>query len=183
VHVLDLAPLDGSDPAENLAAVEREIAAHDPRLAGLPRILALSKADLVPAGEADQAREAWEDRVGDAVILTSSVTGEGLDAVATELVRRLPPKEDVEAEAPVAYKVFRPGTGRDFDVRRMGDGAFRVTGEGIDRLIARHDIGNPDALEYLEQRLESLGVRRALEAAGFEPGDDVEIGGVVFELE
>jgi len=183
VHVLDLAPLDGSDPAENFAAVEREIAAHDPRLAGLPRILALSKADLVPAGEADEAREAWEERVGDAVILTSSVTGEGLDAVATELVRRLPPKEDVEAEAPAAYKVFRPGTGRDFDVRRIGDRAFRVTGEGIDRLIARHDIGNPDALEYLEQRLESLGVRRALEAAGFEPGDDVEIGGVVFELE
>src|SRR3954452_20711680 len=183
VHVVDLAPLDGSDPAENFAAVEREIAAHDPRLAGLPRILALSKADLVPAGEADQAREAWEDRVGDAVILTSSVTGEGLDAVATELVRRLPPKEDVEAEAPVAYKVFRPRTGRDFDVRRTGDGAFRVTGEGIARLTARHDIGNPDALEYLEQRLESLGVRRAVEAAGSEPGDDVEIGGVVFELE
>src|SRR3954452_25249462 len=118
VPVLDLAPLDGSDPAENYATVERAIAAHDSRLAGLPRILALSKADLVPAGEADQAREAWEDRVGDAVILTSSVTGEGLDAVATELVRRLPPKEDVEAEAPVAYKVFRPRTGRDFDVRR-----------------------------------------------------------------
>jgi GTPase len=26
-------------------------------------------------------------------------------------------------------------------------------------------------------------VIRALEAAGFEPGDDVEIGGVVFELD
>ena len=137
----------------------------------------------MPPAEAEKAREAWEERAGEVVILTSSVTGEGLDAVATELVRRLPPKEDVEAEAPVAYKVFRPGTGREFDVRRTGAGAFRVTGEGIDRLIARHDIGNPDALEYLEQRLESIGVRRALEAAGFEPGDDVEIGGVVFELD
>jgi GTP-binding protein len=28
-----------------------------------------------------------------------------------------------------------------------------------------------------------MGVVRALEAAGFEPGDDVEIGGVVFELD
>jgi GTP-binding protein len=183
VHVLDLAPLDGSDPAENFTTVEREIAAHDPRLAGLPRIVALSKADLVAPEEAKQARDAWKERVGEEAILTSAVTGEGVDAVATELVRRLPPKEDVEAEAPLAYKVFRPITGREFDVRRTGEGAFRVTGEGIDRLIARHDIGNPDALEYLEQRLESLGVRRVLEAAGFEPGDDVEIGGVVFELE
>ena len=35
----------------------------------------------------------------------------------------------------------------------------------------------------LETRLHRLGVIRALEAKGFEPGDDVEIGGVVFELD
>src|SRR5438874_5620143 len=52
VHVLDLAPLDGSTPAANHATVERELAEHDPRLAALPRLLALSKADLVPAGDA-----------------------------------------------------------------------------------------------------------------------------------
>ena len=48
VHVLDLAPLDGSDPEENHAVIERELAEHDTRLAELPRMLALSKADLVP---------------------------------------------------------------------------------------------------------------------------------------
>ena len=81
--------------------------------------------------------------------------------------------------------MFRPGRRPGPRVRRQrtGDHAFRVSGDGVDRLIARHDIENPDALEYLEQRLESLGVRRALETAGFTPGDDVEIGGVVFELE
>ena len=41
VHVLDLAPLDGSDPERNFEVIERELAEHDPRLAGLPRILAL----------------------------------------------------------------------------------------------------------------------------------------------
>ena len=47
VHVLDLAPLDGSDPETNFEVIERELAEHDPRLASLPRLLALSKADLV----------------------------------------------------------------------------------------------------------------------------------------
>ena len=42
VHVLDLAPLDGSDPERNFEVIERELAEHDPRLAGLPRLLALS---------------------------------------------------------------------------------------------------------------------------------------------
>ena len=49
VHVLDLAPLDGSDPLANWQTIEHELAAHDPRLAALPRVLALSKADLVHA--------------------------------------------------------------------------------------------------------------------------------------
>ena len=43
VHVLDLAPLDGSDPERNFEVIERELAEHDPRLAALPRLLALSR--------------------------------------------------------------------------------------------------------------------------------------------
>ncbi len=54
VHVLDLNPLDGSDPVENHATVERELAEHDPRLAALPRVLALSKADLVDAATGER---------------------------------------------------------------------------------------------------------------------------------
>ena len=63
VHVLDLAPLDGSDPLENHAVIERELAEHDPRLAELPRILALSKADLVEPEVAAAAAEAWRARL------------------------------------------------------------------------------------------------------------------------
>jgi GTP-binding protein len=36
---------------------------------------------------------------------------------------------------------------------------------------------------HVERRLHRMGVVRALEEQGFEPGDDVEIAGVVFELD
>jgi GTPase len=65
----------------------------------------------------------------------------------------------------------------------VGDGEFRVTGPRVERLIARYDIDNDEALAYIEERLRAIGVIRALEAAGFEPGDDVEIAGTVFELD
>ena len=68
-------------------------------------------------------------------------------------------------------------------MERAPDGTFRVMGPRVERLIARHDTNNDEALEYVEDRLRGLGVIRALEAAGFRPGDDVEIGGVVFELD
>jgi GTP-binding protein len=51
------------------------------------------------------------------------------------------------------------------------------------RLLAKHDLENEEALAYVERRLKKMGVIRALQAAGFESGDDVEIDGVVFELE
>jgi GTPase len=191
VHVLDLAPLDGSDPEANFATIEHELELHDPRLAKLPRILALSKADLVAAEVAEAARAAWQQRLGEGVpvFVTSSATRQGLDELATELHRRVPvqetlPAEELEDVAELAeHRVFRPAARRGFKVDRVDDGLFRVEGEAVDRLIARHDLDNEDALIHVEGRLRRMGVIRALEAAGFQPGDDVEIAGVVFELD
>jgi GTP-binding protein len=196
VHVLDLSPLDGSDPATNYATVERELELHNPRLAVLPRVLALSKADLVDAAAREAARAEWIRRV-DAdtpVIVTSSVTRMGLDELARELVRRVPPASEepsLEASLDAAppgeelaeHRVFRPAARRAYRVTKVGEGAYRVTGEGIERLIARYDLENDDALAYLERRLRGIGVIRALQEQGFEPGDEVEIAGIAFDLD
>jgi GTPase len=194
VHVLDLNPLDGSDPVANHETVERELELHDPRLASLPRLLALSKADLVDAGTAGAARSHWRARLGDdvPVILTSSVTRAGLDELARELVRRVPvgqpadgaAEDDLpELEQLAEHRVFRPAAGRAYSVERTGERSFRVSGAGIERLLARYDLDNEDALAYLERRLRGIGVIRALETEGFEPGDEVEIAGVAFDLD
>ena len=119
------------------------------------------------------------------MVVTSSATGQGLDVLADELLRRLPAAEPAASEEsePVEHRVFRPGGDRSFRVEPRTEGGFRVPGPGIERLIARHDLGNEDALAYVEHRLGALGVLRALADAGFQPGDDVEIAGTVFELD
>src|SRR3954452_13232818 len=186
VHVLELAPLDGSDPEANFATIEAELEAHDPALARLPRVLALSKADLVPAEDASAAREAWAGRAGEEVpvVVTSSATGLGLEALAAELFARVGEEAPVtdEPDTLSEHMTFRPAAERGFRVERVDDGSFRVVGRGIDRLISRYDLENDEALAHVEGTLQRIGVVRALEEAGFEPGDDVEIGGVVFEL-
>jgi GTP-binding protein len=188
VHVLDLAPVDGSDPLANHATIEAELAAHDARLAALPRLLALSKADLVMADEAEAAAVAWRERLGPGVpvLLTSSATGEGLDALRRTLLERVPltpPLEAPQVEGLAEHQVFRPAARRGFAIERLDDGRFRVVGEGVDRLVLRYDVDNEEAMAHLERRLRRIGVIQALEDAGFEPGDDVEIGGVEFELD
>lgn len=186
VHVLDLQPLDGSDPVENFSLVEEEITAYGAGLERLPRILALSKADLVPDERAAEAAESWRERVGSPVIVTSSATGEGLEELRAAIANGVP-EEPVSAEAPpdvvAEHRVYRPADGEEIEVARTGDGTFRVSGKRVERLFQRHDIDNPESMAYIEERLRSLGVIRRLEAAGFSAGDDVEIAGTLFELD
>ena len=68
-------------------------------------------------------------------------------------------------------------------MERTGEATYRVVGAGIERLLARHDLENDEALAHIESRLRQIGVIRALEEAGFESGDEVEIGGVSFDLD
>jgi len=208
VHVLELRPLDGSDPVTNHATIERELALHNPRLTGLPRVLALSKADLVDTAAADAERRQWQDRLGaeTPVVVTSSVTGAGLDKLASLMMRMIPvdrggaevdrardrvdrarepvDRAGAEVEPPVAeHRVFRPAAGRSYTVERVGERSFRVSGRGIERLVARYDLENEEALAHLERRLRGIGVIDALEANGFEPGDEVELAGLTFLLD
>jgi GTP-binding protein len=218
VHVLDIAPElsngEEADAESNHATIERELAAHDERLARLGRVLALSKGDLVTEERAAAVAAEWEGRLGGEVpvIVTSSATGAGLEDLASELARRVAPHGATEAEGDggesipgsraadgraagdhdaglgdaedlAEYMVFRPNAGKGFEVERTGEGAFAVRGKGIERLLQRYDIENEDAMAYLEERLRRIGVLGALEAEGFQPGDELEVGGVTFELD
>ncbi|CAB4880302.1 MAG: GTPase ObgE [Actinobacteria bacterium] len=185
VHVLDLAPLDGSDPIVNHTTVEAELAAHNERLSRLPRILALSKADLVSPDEAAAAKAEWEQRLGPdvPVMITSAATSMGVADLSKFLVRTVPDAPIIGDEIPEGRTIYRPAENRGFDIDRDDEGVWTVSGEGIDQLVARFDLENDEALAELERRLRLIGVLRALEDRGFEIGEDVEIAGIVFELD
>ncbi len=228
VHVLDMAPLTGSvhavgdtdtadpvhleesaDPLANYETIERELAAHDPRLASLPRVLALSKADLVAPERVAEAVALWSARLGGGipVLATSAATGLGLSELAGELFRLVPvtaagghsagaadangvsvgPRHEqgdaADEEQLAEHMIFRPVAKDGFSVEQTGPGAFAVRGRRIERLLQRFDVDNEDAMAYVEARLRRLGVIQALEAKGFQPGDEIEIGGTVLELD
>lgn len=233
VHVLDLAPQlsgqESSDPLVNYETIEHELVAYQQRLAGLPRVLALSKADLLAPQQVSEMVARWRARLGPEVpvIATSSATGLGTRELALELMRAVPAREQSEAGAPSAgalgaqggppptglampggaapggaavprrgaegseelvdglaeHMVFRPAGRRGFSVRRTGPHSFAVVGAGIQRLLSRFDVDNEEAMAYFEGRLRRIGVIAALEAEGFQPGDEIAIGDEVFELD
>ena len=187
VHLVEVAPAEG-DPESNYRAVRSELAGYGSGLDELPEIIALSKIDLIPDEEEERLVAEWRERHGSeavGVLGISAATGAGLDELVRAIFTALPDEAaparrgDFEAE----HRVYRPGEGEGFDVIPEGEGRFRVTGRGIELLIARHDLENPEALDYLEGRLREIGVIAALQRAGFEPGDEVVVGDIEFELE
>jgi GTPase len=188
VHLVEVAPAEG-DPESNYRTVRSELGGYGAGLDGLPEVIALSKIDLLTEPERDEMVVRWrETRAGGAaeVLGISSATGAGLQELVRAIFTSLPEEAPTPAPAggfEVEHRVYRPGEEEGFDVVPEGDGRFRVTGRGIELLIARHDLDNPEALDYLESRLREIGVIAALQRAGFEPGDEVLVGELEFELD
>ncbi len=198
VHLVDLAPAEG-DPAANYEAVRGELVAYGAGLEELPEIVVLSKRDLLPVEQVEEAVGEWQERIGGRVrdvLAASAATSEGLDDLRGKILAELPKQavpagsrsvaasggETSPAEFEAEHRVYRPVGEGGYWVEREGDGGYRVLGRGVELLFERHDLKNEEALAYLEQRLNEIGVVAALRAAGFEPGDDVRVGEHEFEL-
>lgn len=206
VHVLDCGTLESDrDPIADFEAIEAELAAYavEPIFAqgaeGVvplnerPRIIALNKTDL-PDGQAmaEMVRTELESR-GLKVIEVSALAHQGLDPLKYAMAELVTEARARQAEPePVAPVVVRPRYAKEaeFTIRREErnlEPLFRVLGSKPEKWIAQTDFSNDEAVGYLADRLNRLGVEDGLFKAGATPGDAVVIGddesGVVFDWE
>jgi GTP-binding protein len=206
VHVLDTASLEADrDPISDLETIEAELD-HYTVDAGFaegtpvplnerPRLVVLNKVD-VPDGRdmAEMVRPTLEER-GYRVFEVSAASHEGLKQLSfamAELVAqaRAHAQASVE-EAAVEVPVIRPRSVNrtEFTVKkesRNGEPLFRIRGAKPERWVVQTDFRNDEAVGYLADRLNKLGIEEALFAEGARPGDAVVIGGdggVVFDWE
>jgi GTP-binding protein len=85
--MLDMFPLDGSDPAENYQTIRNELAAFSPTLAQKHEIIAANKMDLAVDAEAlDKLRAALPDKQ---IIAISGAAHHNLDRLLDRLWRIL----------------------------------------------------------------------------------------------
>ncbi|HSO65777.1 MAG TPA: GTPase ObgE [Ornithinibacter sp.] len=202
VHVVDCATLEPNrDPMTDLEVIEAELAAYvtDDSLGGRPlsertRVVVLNKADVPEARDlAEMVRPMLEER-GLEVLIVSAVAHTGLRELSFALARHVTAaRAELEARAPERPRiVLRPRAVDDagFVVRREGTSegeVFRVLGERPTRWIRQTDFSNDEAVGYLADRLNRLGVEEALLKAGAVTGSTVLIGpeenAVVFDWE
>jgi GTP-binding protein len=191
VHVIDCANAEiDRDPVSDLEAIETELAAYDETDIGgvplheRPRLVALNKIDVPDARElADIVKPELEAR-GLRVFEISTATHEGLrelEFAMAELVAQARAQRPVDEATRI---VLRPKAVDDsgFTVTREGE-RFVVKGERPERWIKQTDFSNDEAVGYLADRLNRLGVEDALAKAGAQAGDEVVVGDVSFDFE
>ncbi|MCB1774045.1 MAG: GTPase ObgE [Gammaproteobacteria bacterium] len=91
LHLVDIAPIDGSDPADSVRSIEQEIAKYGDELASRERWLVLSKCDLLDAATLDERRRQLVDALGwsGRLFAISSVSRAGLEELVQALAMYL----------------------------------------------------------------------------------------------
>lgn len=187
VHVLDTATLEpGRNPVDDLDTIENELN----RYGGLddrPRLVALNKVDVPDGREIgamviDDLRER-----GLRVFEISAASGEGtreLTFAMAEIVQAARAAKETEVEERIVLRPKAVG-GPEFTVTRTGAG-WRVRGTKPERWVRQTDFSNDEAVGFLADRLNRLGVETRLLELGAEEGDAVLIGhpddSVVFDF-
>jgi GTP-binding protein len=174
--LLDPSPLQELPVARQHGILIDELERHDPALAERPRLVAVNKADLPGAAEAAASLGAALERP---VHLVSAVTGSGLGALMHAVADLVERAERAAPERP-GYLLHRP-VPPGFAVHREGS-RWVVTGKAAERAVAFDDLTLPEAADLAARRLARAGVDEALRRAGALPGDEVQIGTVIFEF-
>ncbi|AEV82275.1 GTPase CgtA [Actinoplanes sp. SE50] len=183
VHVLDSAtPEIERDPLADLDAIEAELAAYG-GLEDRPRLVVLNKIDI-PDGRdlADITRPDLEAR-GYQVYEVSAVTREGLRELTYALAKAVAEFRAAKPVVEATRLVLRPRAVDDtgFTVERDDDGVYVVRGAQVERWIKQTNFDNDEAVGYLADRLERLGVEDKLGKLGAQAGDPVRIGAREFD--
>ena len=108
LHIVDMAPFDDSDPAENMLSISRELERFSPALAQRQRWLVLNKLDMIPEAEHEARCKDLLEKTGwtGPVYQISALKRQGTEAMTYDIMehidsRRLKAAEDSEFAAEV----------------------------------------------------------------------------------
>jgi GTPase len=196
VHVVDTVTIEpGRNPLDDLDVIEHELDSYG-GLDDRPRLVALNKIDVPDGREmAELVRADLEGR-GLRVFAVSAASGEGLRELTFAMAETVQAARASRPEAPPERIVLRPASadgGDDFSVTETADPspgsglrAWRVRGHKPERWVRQTDFSNDEAVGFLADRLNRLGVESRLVRLGAVEGETVLIGdpdnAVVFDF-
>jgi GTP-binding protein len=102
LHIVDMAPFDETDPADNMLSISRELLRFSPALAERDRWLVLNKLDLVSEDEHEELCQALLEKTGwkGPVYQISALTGDGTKPLVNDIMDYIEERRERAGEHP-----------------------------------------------------------------------------------
>ncbi len=183
IHVVDIAGTEGRDAKEDYDKINAELSNYSAKLSTLPQIVCGNKIDAGIDEEYVEEFRKYVEKDGRRLFLISAASNMGLDAVVAEAYKYLSEApEQTYYEAEINLEAEREEKKNDRSVQiSFEEGIYYVTGDWMMSIIGNVDPNDFESLRFMNNVLKDKGVYDALENAGCNEGDTVDIYGWQFE--
>ena len=183
LHVIDVSGSEGRDPIEDFNKINHELEVFSDDLSTRPQIVVGNKCDLTDEDEVKRISDYFEQKGYKFFPVMAAIaegTAELINYVAAQL-QKLPPIIKYEAE-PKPVQTTKVNDKRDFTLR-VDNGIYYI--ENCDWIMDIMNQVDPDdfeSLQYFERVLRQSGIIKALEDAGVNEGDTVNVCDIEFDF-
>lgn len=187
IHIVDAAGVEGRDPVADIYAINRELEAYNPEIAGRPQVIAANKIDAIAEGTqpdpVSRIRQEFEPR-GIRVFPISAVSGEGVKPLLYQVNEML---LSVGGEPTVFSQEYFPEQKKGYrdepctvSYDEEAD-EYVVEGPRIEKMLGYTNLDSEKGFRFFQNFLKETGVLEELEELGISEGDTVRMYGLSFE--
>ena len=189
LHIVDISGIDGTDPAENIRTINRELEDYNEDIIKKPMVIAGNKIDTLPDGgreAVDKLRAEFADS-GIEIYPISAVAGSGVKELLFRLydiIKELP-EDPMKFEQEFFPEIDLNTEEDDFTVEIIEDKTekiYSVEGPIIEKMLGYTNLESEKGFRYFQKFMKDRGVIEALKANGITEGDIVKVYGHQFEF-
>lgn len=181
LHLIDIYQ---DDLAASYRTIRKELNDYDPKLAALPEVVALTKAEGLDQATISQAISQLQPLVAaeTPVFAISARAHQGLEGLLRELAIRVKASRQLANEAIDPTTDDLPVIGLNQTERDSGwqviklDDGFRITGSKIEKFARRTNFGNVHSLNRLRDIIHKTGIGHELGRQGARPDSRLWFG-------
>lgn len=186
LHFIDVSGGEGRNPIDDYNKINKELEQYSKKLAERTQIIVANKSDLIDKNNDNYKElEKLAKQKNQKIFKISAATGDGIEELmnyVSKTVKELPKEDLIEIDENVYEKVYELKEKEDFNIKKEGKD-FVVTGEKIEKIMRKVNIGDYESLFYLHRKLDEIGLNQELKRLGIKNGDIVKIGEYEMEWE
>lgn len=198
LHIVDISASEGRNPKEDFEKINFELKNYNEELSRREMIVIGNKFDLIHVDEifdeSDiddelmakilQAREFknYVEKSGYKYFEISAAENTGVEALMKYVTTRL---DEIPMPEPIIINeleyIEKSTENFEIKVEKISDGEFRLSGEGLERLVYATDFDSYQGVKFFENYLKRRGIMDELKEMGLQNGDSIEIQGYIME--